>query len=103
MADNLVQKEEVQRSLFLAISEGRFDAIPEIAAAYRNELQAMLSGPNRNRSANLEHALEPLQVALKYLRIVRAHQATEFQRLATGFFYCGEASNDRIRTLDVRA
>jgi hypothetical protein len=70
----------LREQLFQAIDEDQFERIPAIAAAYRKDLLA--TGIDE-----LEVALRPLNEALLYLRVVRAHQSLRFQKLSADALY----------------
>jgi hypothetical protein len=74
--------------LFSAIQEGRFESIPQWAADYKRDVQAyLLSAEDPKTLGSLHEWLKPLADAIQYLRVVRAQQSAQFQKLAVDSLY----------------
>jgi hypothetical protein len=89
--------ESARQALFTAIEEGHLDRIPGLAAEYRRGVRRDLSTPA------LADALRPLTDAIQYLRLIRAHESVQFQKLAVEALYRLPSPVAKGRTLDVDA
>jgi hypothetical protein len=99
-----VISEAGRQALFAAIAEGRFQCIADLAAEYKQQAARYLMSRDEESSVTSRHELaKPLTDALDYLRVVRAHQSSRFQKLAIDGIYRPAAASAKGRTLDVDA
>ncbi len=102
--DRGMTPQAVLQALFTAIEAGRFERIPDIAAKYTRSVQKDLANAEGQTNATpLHEIVKPLSEALQYLRLVRAHQSTRFQKLASDTLYRSPGLVSKGRTLQVDA
>ena len=91
-----------REKLFAAIEEGRFDAVPSLAAECREHLLAQLAPADpQSRVRLFTEGIQPFEEALHLLRIVRAHCSTQYQQLALQPPYCSPLQLRRGQSLNL--
>ncbi len=76
-----MRPDDFRRELFTALEQGRFDQVISLAIAYRESLKHCLDGLSAVDSPVLDDLLQPLKEALRFLRVLRAHQSQSFRNL----------------------
>ena len=80
--------EALRKELFSALEQERLDDVQRLAADYTATVKRSLAASKtRELPSNLAEVLRPLQEALRFLRISRAHKAERFKRLAVHNIY----------------
>jgi hypothetical protein len=97
-----IAAEEVQALLLSAVAEGNFARVSDIAARYKQTIENLLVNADAG-SISLDNALKPLQHAIQCLRVVRAQQASEFQKLVVSSRYSASVPIVNTGTLKLDA